>query len=285
MEILDIIRSLGQKENTLTLRVFVSPVFNNDTVITLIDGLVHRLRLPKIMDPGWYKIHPIDLKKAFIVGPANLIDIEDYLRHLKKTRLVLLYKDKDCYQAIPLKNNNVGLNFSKPVPIYLVSDFVDSFDTVVCGFDGANFWYWENDSSNDPAKAEYLRDRFEKSAEPDTIRFKGLCLEEKLAYGLRYALDVKKREQTKEGMLKKDVEHAGGKFVKFAERKDHYSVTYKVDGQQYTSYVSKDTSHHVLTAGICLRGGDHKFDLASLVTVLREGQRRDLIHRYDNTEE
>jgi hypothetical protein len=279
---IDLIRRLGQKENSIQSMEFVSPIYDNLRVAVLIEGLVHRLTIPKTA-PGWYRLKPLDIKRAVVTEPADLPDVEAYLRHLTKIRLVILNKDGVVAQALPLKNNKLGLDMAMPVPVYLISDFIDQFDTVVAGCDGANLWFWDSDCTNDPAKTEYLRERIGKESSPSSIRFKGLTIEEKLAYSLCHTLIEKKKELTKEGMLKKDVEHAGGQFVKFSERRDHYSVTYKVDGQQYTSYVSKDRAHSVLTAGICLRGGDRHFDLTSLISVLREGQRRDLIHRYDNT--
>jgi len=281
---LDLIRRLGQKENSITSMEFISPIFNNMTVVVLIDGLVHKLSVFRTM-PGWYRLKPVDLKRAEFRGQADLSETENYLKRLKKVRLVLLSKDGQVAQALPLKGNNIGLEISAPVPVYLVSDFAEQFDTIIAGFDGANLWFWETAPSGDMARAEYLREQLGKGTPAEKIRFKGLTIEEKMAYSLCHALIEKKKELTKEGALKKDVEHAGGQFVKFSERKDHFSVTYKVDGQQYTSYVSKDRGHSVLTAGICLRGGDRNFDLASLVTVLREGQGRGLIHRYDNTNE
>jgi len=94
---------------------------------------------------------------------------------------------------------------------------------------------------------------------------------------------VNHRERMKEVTLRNDVEFAGGQFIRHEEKNDHYSVTYEVDGQQYTSYISKDPIHQVLTAGICLEGGDKDFDLKSLISVIREGQQRKAIFRFHNT--
>lgn len=281
--ILDLIKSIGKKERAISKEVFISPIFNTDQVVTSVNGLIQKLSIPETK-PGWYKIKPINLVKAKILGDADFMEIDGYLKKLDKIRMLIVYKDKDIFFGIPLKNNNVGLDFSQPIPILLASeDQAQFFDLVSCRYDGANVWYHEPDMTNDPAKSEYLRDQFEKYFDPKKIQYKGLTLEEKLAYALRYNLDKKFRETLKENMLKKDVEHAGGQFVKFLERKDHFSVTYLVDGQSYTSYVSKDPAHHVITAGICLSGGDRAFDLASLVNVLREGQHKGRIHRYNNT--
>ena len=63
--------------------------------------------------------------------------------------------------------------------------------------------------------------------------------------------------------------HAGAEFVNYAEHRDGYRVTYNVGNARHTSSVAKNDLT-VQTAGICLAGEDRKFDLASLVSVLRE---------------
>jgi hypothetical protein len=191
----------------------------------------------------------------------------------------VLRKD-NVYLAQVQKNNNLGMPLESLVPVYLFRDEALDFDKVLCRFDGANLWYEGTDPSNDPSKGEYLRETMRKMVQPNRLMYSGLTFEEKAAYSIRFNLDKKFREGFKEEALKRDVEHAGGRFIKFLERTDNYAVTYEVDGDEYTSSISKNEGHRVLTAGICLSGGDREFDLASLITVLREGKHEGLIHRY-----
>ena len=281
-DILNLIKTVGENERRMTEMEFVSPIYRTDTVVMRVRGLIHRLKIRKT-DPGWYVLQPVDTRKAKIIGDADMMQVEQYLKYLKKMRIVLIQKNGDQFLGVPLKNT--GLDFSKPLPVLLTNDMVGEFDTVICGFDGATMWFADIDMQSDPAKVEYLRESISNGVAPDKIRYTGLSIEEKAAYMLRFTLDKTLRETLKERRLREDVEFAGGKFIKFDEKKDHFSITYEVDGHKYNSYISKDPAHHVLTAGICLEGGDSDFDLKSLIGVLREGQNRGLIHRFHNTDE
>lgn len=279
MSVLDLIKKLGEKESRITDMQFISPIFTNTTVATRIDGIFYKLEIPKAVQ-GWQKIQPVDIKRARIVAQADLSEIEQYLRHLDKLRITLVMRHDGVYHGVPDKANKYGLDPSELIPIYLSDDTVLSFDRVLVRCDGSNFWFERVDAGNDPAKSEYLRETLKKVMVPDKIKFPGLTFEEKLAYTLRINLDRGFIEDRKKMSLKEDVEFSGGTFVDFTERQDHYTVTYKVDGRDYTSYISKDPRHMVMSAGLCLSGGDKAFDLKSLVTVIREGQHRNLIHHY-----
>ena len=277
-DVLGLIRKIGAGENSLTKMEFVSPVFNSAVVATRVDGMVYTFSIPR-KDPGWYRIRPTSTKRAKVLGPAGPEDVERYLRCLDRVRLVLMMKRDGVYLAIPEKSNKFALPVNEPVPVLLFDDTVMDFDRVFARYDGANFWYERLDRSNDLAKADHLRASMEEVEDPSKIGFLGLTLEEKMAYTLRFSLDKKLVEDRKKTSLKEDVEHAGGKLVRFSEKSDHYTLTYKVDGEEFSSHVSKDPRHWVISAGLCLAGNDKNFDLKSLVTVIREAQSKKIVHK------
>jgi hypothetical protein len=279
--VLDLISKIGKKETSLTEQVFISPVFSNTLVATQIEGLIYSFTIPQATENGWYQIQPVDIKKARIVDRANLMEREMYLKYLDKLRTVIVMKKDGIFYGIPDKANKFRFHINDLLPIFLSDDSPMDFDRVITRFDGANIWFDQVDQGNDPAKAEYLRNCMAKILEPEKLKFSGLTMEERLAYTLRLTLDKKLVIDRTKDRLKKDVEFAGASFVKFIERSDHFSVTYKVNNQEFTSYVSKDPVHSVISAGLCLNGNDTRFDLKSLVTVIREGQQRNLIHNYN----
>ena len=69
-------------------------------------------------------------------------------------------------------------------------------------------------------------------------------------------------------------------MIDYLEREDSCRVSFSVGDQRYTSSVNKDNMT-IQVAGICLSGEDQKFDLSSLVGVLREGVNTDQIYRED----
>ena len=236
-DVLDLITKMGEKEDSLTEREFISPIFYNTQVATRVSGIIYKFKIKKVI-PGWYKFKLIDSKRARRTGEADFAEIDGYFKHLDKVRMILTFRKDDVYLALPEKNNKFGLEATKLIPVFLFDDSVMDFDKVLTRTDGVNFWFESVDMGNDPMKADFLRTELEKLTEPDKIRYSGLTFEEKAAYAIRTGLDKKFNENRKERVLRSDVEHAGGKFLRFTERKDHFSVTYKVEGEEYTSYVT-----------------------------------------------
>jgi hypothetical protein len=300
MSILDLIEAMGRQERQITDRVIVSPVFNNCEIVTKLSGLLHTF-LIRPTEPGWHKFKPIDLKRADCIGQADFFEITEYLKLLPKIRITLVFRQGMVYYGVPSKNNGRGFKSSDLVPVLLPGDTATDFSTCLCRFDGMNVWFQSVDVACDLYRVDFLSASLTKQALPESLRCPGLTLEERIAYSIRFKMDEAecearaeaekreqeeksraerlRREQQRDKSIKGDVEFAGGKFVKNVERMDHFSVTYEVDGNVYTSVVSKEPTRQILSAGICLSGTDKEYDLKTLVSVIREGQNRDLIHR------
>lgn len=284
MGILDTIDRIGAQEEMITKKEIISPVFYNREIVTRIEGIVYQLEIPKT-DPGWYSFKAIDNKRAKVISPADMDKIQRYLRYLPKVRMILVFKKKKAYFGVPMKGNTWGLKVNDLLPIFLFDDTAEDFTKCICRYDGANLWFDSIDMSGDLIRTDYLRESIKKLRRPDRIKHSGLTLEEKIAYNIKYKIDKKIFEEKKKGSIQKDVEYAGGKFLESKERSDHLFVTYEINGTKFSSVISKDPAHWVITAGICLtnegtgRVGDKDFDLKSLISVIQEGQRKHQIVR------
>jgi len=282
--ILDIIDKIGKQEDMITEKEIISPVFYNRRIVTQIAGITYSLDIPKI-DPGWYSFRAVNSKRARVSAPADIDKIQNYLRYLPKVRLILTFRKKEIFYGTPMKGNNYGFKVSDLLPIYLFDDTAEEFSKCICRFDGANLWFDSIDMSGDPIKTDYLRESLKILRYPNRIRYTGLTVEEKIAYNIKYELDQKIIEDSKKGSIQRDIEHAGGKHLETKERSDHLFVTYEVDGERFNSIISKEDGHRVITAGICLtdydsgESGDTKFDLKSLISVIREGQQTRQINK------
>jgi hypothetical protein len=159
--------------------------------------------------------------------------------------------------------------------VLLGEDGLERFEAVVTRFDGRLFWYERRDPGRDPALAAYLREQLAQPepAKKGELHKSGLSREEREAYGWAVALREQGRKAVVQQRLEQALAHADAEFRSMAERQDVYVVTYEVDGRQHVSTVKRDDLT-VVTAGICLSGQDRRFDLASLVGVLREGAER-----------
>ena len=296
--IFDLIDKIGKQEEMITEKVIISPVFHNWRIVIRIQGIIHYLSIPKT-DPGWYRFKALDNKRATVISPAEIDEIQSYLKYLSKIRMVLVHKKKDCYLGVPMKSNHIGLGVSELFPVLLFDDMVTDFSKCICRFDGANIWFESIDMSADPSITDYLNESLKEFRDPSKIKFSGISLEEKIAYNIKYKIEQKikeeqerllrerkrKLEEKKKSKIQRDVEYAGGKFIKSDIKSDHLYVTYEVDGEKFNTIVSKDQNHHVMTAGICLtdhdtgRAGDKDYSLKALISVIKEGQRTNQISR------
>jgi hypothetical protein len=186
--------------------------------------------------------------------------------------MIVCPRDGEEWLAMPAHRGDTRFRIEGPVPIRLIEE-PEPFAVVAARFDGMQCWYDEADPRGDPATAAFLRDALARMVAPEALGRKGLTAEERAAYAMAYvprlATEAEARRDRIEGRLRRALAHAGAVFREYQERGDVYSVAYEVDGRRHVSAVSREDLS-VQVAGICLSGRDRRFDLQSLVGVLRE---------------
>ena len=173
--------------------------------------------------------------------------------------------------ALPAQRGDTRLRIEDAVPVHLTEDGLERFETIIARFDGRVFWYERRDPGRDPSLAAYLREQLNVGTRPDDLHKANLSREEREAYAFARALIAQAEQDRVEGRLKNALDHAGASYRSHVERGDVFVITYEVDGRTHTSAIRRDDLT-VETAGICLAGQDRRFDLTSLVGVLREAR-------------
>jgi hypothetical protein len=270
----DVFERLAAAEQCFLANEFLAPVICGSQVQVRIAGIICKLKVQPVDFEGWGIFRPISYNEARLVRPCRLAERQRYLELFPLVRLVLAGRQNDQWFALPAHQADTRFRVEGLIPVRLVED-AQLFEVVESRFDGAQFWYAGSDPRLDPATAAFLRQALDQMVHPDKLSRPGLTPEERAAYTTnywpRYEASEEARRSREEVRLRQAVEHAGGQLKGYLERQDVYTVTYEVDGQRHVSAVSKkDLS--VQVAGICLSGQDEKFDLHSLVGVIREAQ-------------
>jgi len=271
MKVNDLFHKVEEAEKEFRNSEFIAPVAKHSKVEVRILGLVYEF-IP--LDPnfeGWAILKPTSSTRAKVIGSPSLLQISKYLGRLSKARMILCEKRRDIW---------IGMNkqlHGNQCPV-LLADGVQLFDEIVARGDGRNLWLEEKDSSADPTFADYLRETLVNLAPLDKLQKSGLNPFHREAYQWQLLLKEKRIGEVTMDKIQQAVRHAGGFFKSYIERHDSYTVIFAIEGGEYRATIEK-SGLGVISAGICLSGEDKKFDLQSLVSVVKEGQKRDLIHR------
>lgn len=282
-----LLRRLAAAENSFLEQEFLAPVVSGGVVRVRVGGVICKLRVEPAEFVGWGVFRPVSHTEALLEREASLAERRAYLKLLPDVRLVVCRRARDMWFGSAGRFGDGRIDLAGAAPIQLATE-VQQFDVVSARFDGGLFWFDEVDRRHDPRQASYLREALSERVVPTEVARKGLTAEERAAYDLAYwelvrppeERRAKRRRGRREVLpvdndlvamrLRESLSHAGAELVDYLERADGFRVRYQVGGQHYTSSVDK----HDLTvqvAGICLSGEDEKFDLGSLVGVLREG--------------
>ncbi len=267
-----LLKNLESQERAFLKTEFLAPFMPGRPVRVRIAGLICTLRVPGNTQPGWAILKPTGMDKAKVIGRPSLVQIRKYLELFPPVRLLLLTQADPEWLAVPAHRGDRRFQLRGPVPVQFAVG-VEPFQQVVTRFDGTFFWFQEVDRRRNPAIAAYLREALRTETSLDDLHKPTLTAEEREAYGTLFqAIEAARRNQA-EVRLADALAHAGAELSSYIEREDAYTVTYMVDGVSHRSTVRKDDLT-VLVAGICLSGEDRRFDLNSLVGVIREGESR-----------
>ena len=263
---------LAREETAFLHAALLAPVVRGRGVAVRIAGVRCTLRVVPPAFHGWGVFQPVSHAVATLVRQATAGERRQYLDLFPQLRLVVCGRDGNRPLAVPAGAADARFEIAGPVEVQLAPEF-DLFDTLLVRFDGARFWFDELESRSDPAAAAYLRKALADMVDPEKLSRSGLTEGQRCAYSAAFQqriAAVRADEREDAGLrLKAALSHAGAGLHDFAELSQAYRVSFVLDGRRHTSVVRKhDLS--VVTAGICLSGQDRKFDLSSLVGVLRE---------------
>jgi hypothetical protein len=270
----DALKRLADAEAHFLSSEFLAPVLRGSQVQVRIAGVVCTLRVQPADFEGWGVFRPTSHSEATLVRQARLAERQRFLELFPLVRLLIAGRHEDDWLALPAHRGDTRFHIEGMAPVRLIED-AQLFETIHTRFDGTNFWYAGGDPRWDPATATFLRRSLDKLVPPDKLSRSALTAEERDAYAAsywpRYHASEEAKRNREEERLRGALEHAGAELKHYVERQDVYAVTFEVDGRRHTSAVAKrDLS--VQVAGICLSGEDEKFDLQSLVGVIREAQ-------------
>jgi hypothetical protein len=280
---MDLLNKLAKAEAGVLARSFVAPVHPGARVQVRVERIVWSFQVVPAGFTGWAVLQPVDYGRAEVVGRPRLTQVRDYLELLRAVPVVLCEQRRGVWFGLAADPAVAGRG--ELLPVYLTRDG-QPFDTVRARWDGRQLLFEGRDPRRNPSVAQRLRKALAEEQRPDSLARGGLLPGEREVYRRLYGPVAARQQGEAErendrrlagvgAELRAAVEHADGRLHSFVERDDHYRVTFDVDGATHTSTVRKG-DHEVMLAGICLSDQDQKFDLTSLVGVIREGQQEDL---------
>jgi len=267
----------AEEKDFLNKEIFAPYIKGGSQIILKINKVIYKLKTPKFKKDGFGVFRATDANNARRVREAERYEIDDYLLLLPKVGFILVAK-AGRWLAYPAHAHSFKQRFGvapQLVPI-LVADNIEIMDEIEARFDGANFWFDSLKFGGDIERKEKLRERLEKQNYNITKELKaGLTPEENVAFNYAVEFHKEANKSKLEKRLETEFNRTGAILDKCIERGNNVEVQWqdKKTKSKYTSILKKDDLS-VVTAGICLSGGDQRFDLQSLVTVCRQAEQR-----------
>ena len=270
---LDIIDRMARDEATLRGQEFFAPLTRGGRARLRVRGLIYELAVAGAA-PGWWLCRARDARQALVLGEALPWQRGEYLALWPALRLVLLESlAGDDWLALPYNPSDARQRFGLAGPLVVrLVEGGQPFERIVGRVEGQTIWYDAPDRRADPTQAEALRAGLaEERAMPGVA---GLGPGEQAAYALLAARTTERAIDTR---LRAALTLGGARLIGYEPAGDRLRVTWERAGQRSVTLIAPDMT--VVSAGVCLSGEDSRFDLASIVGVVREAP---AFARYDD---
>jgi hypothetical protein len=271
---LKLIDALAREEAALCGQAFLAPLLGRGRARIRVRGLVYELEVAGAR-PGWWICRMLDARRAALVAAAEPWQRGEYLALWPALRLVLVERLRgDDWLALAFNPSDAFQRFAirGPLVVRLVEGG-QPFERVIGRVEGATIWYDEQDRRADPPTAELLRDALAAGYPAPSPG--GIGAGERAAYALlieRRAAAAQAREAERvERRLREALMVGGARLVGYEASAGILRVTWERDGQCSVTLVN--IGLEVVSAGICLSGEDQRFDLASIIDVVRDAPR------------
>ena len=264
---------LADAERQFMAARFLAPVARKGGVGVRIASVRCLLSVRPEEFSGWGVFAPESLSAAALVRPATQKEREEYLSLFPAVRLIVVARSTERPLAMRADLSDMGVVVQGQAPVELAPD-IGQFESIIARYEGQRLWFDRVDPRGNAATAAYLRAALERLDEPSTLVRRGLTAAERLAY--TWAYQQQATALTREAHASSELRRRGARahsealLTEFVETNDAFRVTFNFEGGGHTAPVDRDDLM-VRSAGICLSGQDQKFDLGSLVGVLREG--------------
>jgi hypothetical protein len=268
---LNLIDALARDEAALRGQTFLTPLVGRGRARMRLRGLVYDLAVEGAR-PGWWLCQALDAHRAAIDSAAEPWLRGAYLALWPVLRLVLVEPLRgDDWVAVAFNPAEASQRFGIRGPqIVRLVEGGQAFERVIGRVEGATVWYDDLDRRADPATAELLREALAAGRTAPPIG--GLGPGERAGYALlaeRRAITAAARAVAlAERRLRDALIVGGARLIGYEADQGALRVTWERDGKRSVTLVNANLD--VISAGVCLSGEDQRFDLASIVGVVRD---------------
>jgi len=286
MDIGSLMSKMKALDHDLLTTEFIAPYIGGP-IITRIAGIVYTFSpyrmsrnrnaypWPKT-DHGIFRWKPIDTKRA-IAQPTGRLAYHEYrkfLEHFPILKVIVIRRHEGQWLTVPWNAEEVYTRFGigGVLPVYLC-DRVERFDVVNVAFT-PELIYMDRARLSAGWLRELKRTCSGEQLPADPYNVPGLPPEGRTALDYLLKRDEELKIALEEQRIRTALGHMDAELVSYMDQgPNQLVVRWKYRGIEYRTVVQKDNLE-VVSAGICLSGQDRKFDLTSIVSVMRERQDR-----------